>query len=56
MNKNNKARHLGKGAGREKQPDVKDSTINDPLIGWYSLAKESRIKRQPKRAWERRSR
>jgi hypothetical protein len=56
MTPKDKARHLGRGAGREKHPDAQDYTPSDPLIGWYSLAKQNRMARQPRRGWERRSR
>jgi hypothetical protein len=56
MTEKQKARRLGKGAGLAKHPDANDSNKNDPLQGGFSLGKQSRIKRPPKRAWERRSR
>ena len=35
-----------------KQNDANHSTANDPLIGWFNLAKPSR-NRQQKRGWQR---
>lgn len=55
MADNNKTgRDRGDGAAR-KQNDYADFTATDPLAGWYSLGKTSRINRQQKRTWRRRS-
>lgn len=53
---NGSARPLGKETGRRGNvpPDTRHSTGTDPLAGWLSLAKSSRIHRQPKRGWDRR--
>lgn len=33
--------------------DARNHTAIDPLIGWFNLAKTSRITRQQKRGWQR---
>jgi len=40
--------HGGATPGTTHSPDC---IGQDPLLGWFSLAKSSRINRQPKRAW-----
>ncbi|MDR3212406.1 MAG: hypothetical protein LBT71_00585 [Azoarcus sp.] len=51
MNEKKKSRNRENGAAaNESFPDYTD---NDPLIGWFSLGKQSRIERKPKRGWQR---
>lgn len=40
------------GTAKKTKFDSRDHTGNDPLIGWFNLAKPSRD-RQPKRSWKR---
>lgn len=53
MNKSKKElRSQGEGAVRNTTRDFNHTGI-DPLLGWFSLGKPSRISRQPKREWKR---
>jgi hypothetical protein len=52
MTKNDKGRDRWHGA-TPKTTDSRNHTATDPLIGWFNLAKSSRIHRQPKRGWQR---
>jgi hypothetical protein len=38
-----------------KTSDIRNPTGIDPVLGWFNLGKESRIKRQSKRGWKRKS-
>ncbi len=52
MTKNNKGRSGGD-RPTPKTSDSRNHTGADPLAGWFSLAKSSRINRQQKRGWQR---
>lgn len=52
MTKNNKGRDRWHGA-TPKTFDRRNNTGADPLTGWFSLAKSSRINRQQKYGWQR---
>jgi hypothetical protein len=52
MTKNNKGRSGGD-RPPPKTSDNRNPTGIDPLAGWFSLAKSSRITRQQKRGWQR---
>lgn len=41
------------GGATQNTSDSRHHTGQDPLIGWFSLAKSSRINRQQKRGWQR---
>lgn len=51
MTKNKKGRNGGD-RPTPKTTDSRNHTGNDPLIGWFNLAKPSR-NRQQKRGWQR---
>jgi hypothetical protein len=55
MTKNNKGRNGGD-RPTPKTTDSRNLTGTDPLSGWFSLAKSSRITRQQKRGWQKASR
>jgi hypothetical protein len=51
MTKNNKGRSGGD-RPTLKTTDSRNHTATDPLVGWFNLAKSSRIHRQQKRGWQ----
>jgi hypothetical protein len=51
MTKNNKGRDRWHGA-TPKTSSSRNHTATDPLVGWFNLAKSSRIHRQQKRGWQ----
>jgi hypothetical protein len=53
MTKNNKGRDRLASGTTQKTSDSRNHTGADPLAGWFSLAKSSRINRQQKRGWQR---
>ena len=40
----------------QKTTNYHNITATDPLIGWFNLAKSSRITRQQKRGWQKEAR
>lgn len=52
MTKNNKGRVPDQNP-TPKTADTRNHTEADPLMGWFNLAKQSRIERKQKRGWKR---
>ncbi|GHU34841.1 hypothetical protein AGMMS50256_29070 [Betaproteobacteria bacterium] len=51
MPRNNKGRDRRNGA-TQRNYDTRNYTADDPVLGWFNLAKPARM-RQPKRSWGR---
>jgi hypothetical protein len=53
MTTNKKAARAGTHTASKALFDSRNHTGTDPLVGWFNLAKSSRINRQQKRGWQR---
>jgi predicted phage gp36 major capsid-like protein len=53
MTTKTKSRDRLHGGATQRTSDTRNHTGQDPLTGWFSLAKSSRINRQQKRGWQR---
>jgi hypothetical protein len=51
MSTNDKGRDRWHGA-TPKTPGRRNHNATDPLVGWFNLARSSRIHRQQKRGWQ----